>query len=268
MKRCNKIILIAAGAAVIIGGVVMAAGMALGGASDKDISYNSETITEKIKEVNINTDCDDVIITPASRNDINIRYITDGKRQSAINAENGVLTINHTIERDKRVKWYDYINFGFIGIERELVIEVPRDFEADINIESDFGDIRVSDIKGSLSANLDCGDFEIESCEFNLLECQNNYGDIEINRVTSKEIKLDNNCGDIELDEVSGNIKAQCDLGDIEFDYVSGDNLDFAVDCGDIEGVIRGKKADYGEGGKKQLKTKTNFGDINIRFTE
>lgn len=101
-----------------------------------------------------------------------------------------------------------------------------------------------------------------------MLECQNDYGDIEISRVTSKEIRLDNNCGDIELNDVSGNITAGCDLGDIEFEYVSGDNLDFAVDCGDIEGLIRGKKSDYGEGGTKQLKTKTNFGDIEIRFTE
>lgn len=267
MKRCNKIILIAASAAVIIGGAVLAAGIALGGAADSDISYNSETITEKIKEINIDTDCDDIIIMPVSRNDINIRYITGGKRQYEINAENGVLTINHTTDRSKRVKWFDYINFDF-GLDREMVIEVPRDFEADIDIESNYGDIKISDIKGSLSANLDCGNFEINGCEFSSLECQNDYGDIEISRVTSKEIRLDNNCGDIELNDVSGNITAGCDLGDIEFEYVSGDNLDFAVDCGDIEGIIRGKKYDYGEGGTKQLKTKTNFGDIEIRFTE
>lgn len=267
MKRYNKIILISAGAAIVIGGAVLAAGITLGGASDRDISYNSETITEKIKEINIDTDCDDVIIKPVGRNDINIRYVTGGKRQYTINADNGVLTINHTTDRSKRVKWYDYVNFDF-GLDREMVIEVPNNFEADINIESNYGDIKVSDIKGSLSAKLDCGDFEISGCEFSSLECQNDYGDIEISRVTSKKIRFDNNCGDIALEDVSGDITAKCDLGDIEFEYVSGDNLDFAVDCGDIEGLIRGRKADYSEGGTKKLKTKTNFGDINIKFTE
>lgn len=268
MKRCNKIILIAAGAAVIIGGAVFAAGVALGGAADKDISYNSETVTEKITKININTESDDIIIKPVNINDINVRYITGGNRQYEINTENGVLTINHVINQNRRVKWYDYINLDFTDIEREIVIEVPQDFKADIDIENSFGDVDVSGIKGSLSAKLDCGDLEINGCEFSSLACQNDYGDIEINRVASKEIRLDNNCGDISLEEVSGNINAGCDLGDIEFEYVSGDNLEFMVDCGDIEGIIRGKKADYSEGGKKQLKTKTNFGDINIRFTE
>ncbi len=45
-------------------------------------------------------------------------------------------------------------------------------------------------------------------------------------------------------------------------------SLNAQLDCGDIEGVIRGKRADYEPGGAKKLEAKSDMGDVRIRFTE
>lgn len=270
MKRYNKIILITAGIITVAGMAITAAALTLGaGTENRDIEYKSETITDKITAVDIDVDYNDIMIVPRDTNEITLHYAEGGTRQYDIHAENNMLAIKCTREKNKKLKWYDYINLNFIGTgerEHQIIIEVPRGFSADVKINDDLGDIKISGIKGSLDAFLNCGDIEIDGCEFTSLECQADLGDIEIRNTKAQTIKTDNNCGDTEFVEVTGNITAECDLGDIEFENIVGDKLVFENHCGDIEGTILGKKEDYEAGGSKQLEANTNMGDVEIIF--
>lgn len=271
MKKSVKITLISAGAVMLAGAVVSSAAIALGaGRSIGEMSYRTETITDKITSVNVSVDYDDVEIVTRDTDKISVRCMEGGTKKYSITAQGGMLTIENASVHEKKLKWYEYIHFDFLGDndEHKLVIEVPRGFEADIVIKNSYGDVDISGVKGSLSAVIDCGDAEIESCTLTSLDCTADYGDIEIKHTLAKDIKADNNCGDIYFEEVTGNITAECDFGDIEFEYVSGDNLAFSCDCGDIEGIIRGKEADYKPEGSKKLHIKRNLGDVKVRFTE
>lgn len=274
MKRYNKIILITAGIVMIAGAVISAAAIGLGGAADNDISYKSETITEKITAINGIIDCDDITIIPRDTDTINVHYASGGTKDYKVSAENSTLTVEYAPDKNGRLKWYDYINFSGLDFmehdnrEHKIVIEVPRGFEADVSIENNYGDVSVSDIKGSLKLELDCGDAEIYGCDFTVLECEANYGDIDIKHTKAENIKVNNDCGDIELEEVTGNITASCSMGDIEFENITGNNLIFENSCGDIEGTVRGNEADYAPGGNKKLEADTDLGTVKIRFVK
>lgn len=270
MKRYNKIILITAGVVAVAGMAITAAALTLGaGREDRGIENKSETITEPVTAVEIDVDYDDIQIVPRDTNEITLHYAEGSTKQYDIHTENKTLAIKYTPDKSKKLKWYDYINFNFIGTDErkhQIIIEVPRGFNADVKINDDLGDIKISDIKGSLDAFLNCGDIVIDGCDFTTLECEADYGDIEIRNTKAENIKTDNNCGDIEFDRVTGNITAECDLGDIEFENIVGDRLVFENHCGDIEGTILGKKEDYEAGGSKQLEANTNMGDVEIKF--
>lgn len=226
----HKTILITAGAAILAGTVIAAVGAGFGGLYEGEISHHSQTITETISAMNLFVDFGDITVIATDGNDINIRCISAEHKPYKINVENGVLSIDNKKESGARRKWHDYISFDFRK-KQELIIEVPHRFEADVRIENNYGSVKVSDIKGSLSAKLDCGDIAISGCALQTLACENDYGDIKINRTVSEDIRLDNNCGD-------------------------------------IEGIIRGKKIDYGPNGTRKLEMQTKLGDAAIRFTE
>ncbi len=270
MKKAVKITLISAGAAALTGAVISAAAIAMGaGKSDSRISHRTETITDKIASVSINVDYDDIDIIQRDIDNIRVQCSENEIKKYNISSRNGILTIVNS-EDERKLKWYEYINLDFLNDDdiHRMVIEMPRGFEADLTIKNSYGDINVSGVKGSLNAELDCGDIEIENCVFTSLDCTADYGDIEIKRTSAQNITADNDCGDIDFEEVEGNITASCDFGDIEFGYISGDNLIFNNSCGDIEGVIRGKKAEYEPGGIKKLEAKSDMGDVRVRFTE
>ncbi len=272
MKKHNKIILIAAAAVVVSGAVICAAAIGMGGARTAALEEKTETITEKITALSINTDYNDITLIPRDTDSITLHYTEGGRKKYDIASENGTLSVKDASDTGGKRKWYERIDFEFLDRDNDrahkMVIEVPRGLEADISAEVDYGDFEISGVKGRLSVKLDCGDVEIYGCDLSELECIADYGDIDIKNTNAKNIKLDNDCGDIDLEEVTGNIEAYCDLGDIEFENIAGDNLIFKNSCGDIEGTVRGNEADYAPDAAKRLDADTDAGKVNIRFVK
>lgn len=278
MKKSVKITLAAAGAAVLIGAVISAAAISSGaGKADRGAMLKAETITEKITSINIDSDCDDIVIVPAFPDhtdeitgEASVIYAENEMKKCNVSVQNGVLEIKNVLDIERKRKWYEYINLDFFGdrITKKIQIYVPEDFEADMRIKSRYGDVSVSGVSGSLDAELDCGDIEAEDCTFTQLSCTAEYGDIEIKRTAAQNITVNSDCGDIELEDVDGNITSESDFGDISFENISGNSLIFSSRCGDVEGVICGKKADYEPGGAKRLEAKADAGDVRISFTE
>lgn len=270
MKKAVKITLISAGAVMMTGVVISAAAISMGaGKADSGVSQRTETITDKISSVSINVNYDDIDIIQRDIDNIRVLCSENEKKKYNISSDNGILTIASS-DNKRKFKWYEYINLDFFNDDdlHKIVIETPRDFEVDMIIKNSYGDINVTGVNGSLNASLDSGDIEIENCVFTSLDCMADYGDIEIKHTSAQNITADNDCGDIYFEEAVGNIRASCEFGDIEFEYISGDNLIFNDSCGDIEGVIRGKKAEYEPGGTKKIEANSDMGRVDVRFTE
>lgn len=273
MKKHNKIILISAGASVVTGIAIFAAALHFGGVKmGNDIQHRTETIPKSITALDISVQYEDIEIISRDTDEIKVYCTENARNTHNIGVSGKSLIIAQEVSREKRRwwRWYNYINFDFLLFDdlHKLIIEVPRDFNADIKLENSYGDVKALGVGGSFSAKLDYGDMEINDCDFSTLECRLDYGDIKIENTNTDNIRTENDCGDTELKNVTGSINAYCDLGDIEFENISGDSLIFENNCGDIEGNILGSRDEYSPNGSKKLEAKTDLGDVDIKFKQ
>ncbi|MGN0107862.1 MAG: DUF4097 family beta strand repeat-containing protein [Hominilimicola sp.] len=282
--KAKKIIFIIAGLFVLFGVIISGIAVALLGASPYDKGQmQTHTVTENISKINIFAEADDIRIVEADTDNIKVTYTEDKIRKYDFGTENGTLSLESVPRDTLGLKWYDYVDFNinFKDRVKGITLEIPKGFNAEITLNSRYGDIYAADLKGSINIKADCGDVKIAKSEFSKIECNLDYGDIEMEKVSADSINLTNDCGDIEIEEVSGNISASCAYGDIGIEKISGSNITLENNCGDIEGTILGNEADYtinaetnlGDsniqnrtGGKNTLNVRTDLGDLFIKF--
>ncbi len=283
----NKKLLIAAGVLVIAGTAVSAACLRIYDArAISNMQKSTREITEKITKLDIASDWNDVIIKRGNADKITVSYVEDEKNGIELDTQNNTLTIRNLL-KNKRKKWYDYISFDFHTAQYyDVVITVPEKFSAETVLNLRYGDIEISDLKGSLDINSASGDIEIKRCEFSDITCDLRYGDIEMSEVSAQNTDIISAYGDVELDKVSGKITADARYGDIEAEMIKSDEIAFKSGCGDVECLIDGKKEDYTinctaragannmynsentAAGAKKLDVIANAGDIEIKFAK
>ncbi len=146
------------------------------------------------------------------------------------------------------------IGFCFNQKSAKIEIYLPENFNGNINIENNYGDIFIDEfLNANIDIKEDCGDVKILGG--NIIEVDNNYGDVEIQKANISTINED--CGDVVISSVFDAI-VKNSYGDIKIKSV--DNyLNLENDCGDIElNNINLKKDSY---------IKDDFGDIKIETT-
>lgn len=303
MNKTTKITLIVASLLIIFGGIISVVAITFGGMTPHDVDLQTQTVTQtvadKITKIDVSVAFDDIIIKSSDTNKMEVTYYTGKTKQYNFSTDNNTLLLKSLPTDIFSENWIDHINFSSTDI-RDIFIEVPKSFEGEIIISTDYGDIKASDLKGSINLKSDSGDIEVIKGNFTTAIYDVDYGDVEISGVTAKTMDIDNdygdvdikatkadtitiedNCGSIDIEDVSANITAHCDMGDIEIERVSGDKLEFTNNFGDIKGVILGNEFDYSiisrtdlgdnnlkdrSGGSKTLEAKTDLGDIEIMF--
>lgn len=244
--KINKILLITAGLFLLCGTVVAGTAIILmNKAYSDDARMQTQTITENISKVNIFVDMSDIKIIPADTDKIVLTYFTDDTNKYEITTDNGILSIEYVRFKRNKAKWYDYyINFDF-GRDHDVILNVPRNFSADIQLSADYGDIEVSGVKGgSMKINSDYGDIEIADCKFNSIDCAADYGDIDVERCEGKILNFSTDCGDIE-------------------GTIAGNEADYTINA---ETELGDKNINNKAGGQNTLDVKTDLGDIDIKF--
>lgn len=284
MKKANKIILITALICVAAGVCIAAIPLTVGRSALKNQNAEpvTKTVTEKISKLNIIAREDDIIIMPSDTKEITVSYTTGETKQYNFSAENGTLSIEAVSPKKLNLKWYERICIGFDDDLHKIMIRVPSDFSAELDVNSDYGDIDISGIGGSAKIQADCGDVDIENCKLSNLSCDVDYGDAEIKNVSADKITVRLDCGDAELENsITNDLSIVNNYGDIDINRITANNISLDNDCGDIEGSIIGNEADYRieaqtnagannllnkSEGQKSLSAKTDFGDIDIKF--
>lgn len=251
-----------------------------GGFTTESAQMQSQTVTEDISKINVSASRDDIRVVSADTDNIKVRYSTSKTRQYNITADNDILSVKYVPVDSLDIKCYDYIQINNRD-DDGIVIEIPKNRQYDISLNTASGDIEVYDANGTVYARTANGDIEIANGEFTAVKCSNEYGDIELSSVTADSIKLEVNKGDIDIEDTDGNITAYCNYGDINIENITGDNIELSSDFGDIEGTIRGSATDYSimsqtragssnlsdsSGGSKTLKVETDRGDVEIDF--
>lgn len=280
--KCNKTILLIAGLCILLGVLLSAVAIFQGAAAPEHRELQTQTVDSgSISKINISANADDIHLRCTDADKITVSYATGKTKQYRFHVDGDALSLEAVSTRQLGLKWYDYLNFSFQEDLNWITVEIPSELQAEFAINTNYGDVSVSDLKGSMTIDADCGDVKLNRCTFSKLVCSLDFGDIDIDGISAETIQLTNHCGDIEAEGIAGNISASCDFGDISLGRVLGNDISLENNCGDIDCVILGNEADYTitaetnvgdkniqnkSGGRYKLYAQTDFGDISIKF--
>ncbi len=146
------------------------------------------------------------------------------------------------------------VGFCFNQKLAKIEIYLPKEFNGNINIKNNYGDISIDEfLNADIDVLEDCGDVKILGG--NIIEVENNYGDIEIEKSNIATINED--CGDVRISNIN-DVIVKNNYGDIKIKDVYN-YLNLVNDCGDIEvNNINLNKNSY---------IKNDYGDIEIGNT-
>lgn len=280
--KCNKIILLIAGLCILLGVLLSVIAISQGAAAPEHREWQTQSIASSgISKINISANADDIHLRQTDADQITVSYATGKTKQYHFRTDNTTLSLEAVPTQKLDLKWYDYINFSFSGDSNRITVEVPKELQAEFTINTNYGDVSISDLKGNMTIDADCGDVKLNRCTFSTLLCNVDFGNIDIDGISADTIQLTNHCGDIEAEDIAGNISASCDFGDISLERVLGNDISLENNCGDIDCMVLGNEADYTitaetragdkniqnkSGGSYKLHAQTDFGDISIKF--
>lgn len=246
----------------------------------------------KIESINIDSSVTDVIVFESEKVDkveIEFKTYKNGPR----------LTVSEgtTLEIQAKTKTKN-LNFGN-SVSPTLTIEIPKNYDGDIKINTDVGDLYLNEINcQNINIESSVGDIELENIVATKFKVDGSVGSINGSGIKAEQIELNNSVGDIDVDNIEGNIEGQVQTGDANFDFdnVIGD-FDFSTNIGDLtvefdkiekvniivdakasvgdincmlsfdeiteknEDIVKGKIGD----GKYEFNLKTSTGDVNIQ---
>lgn len=217
-------------------------------AKSKDIVYDEKYETEKIEKISIKSSAGDIKFEESD--DKKIRVVVYGEKDNKIDVEQTGNTLKVESIQKSHI-------FGFNIRLNDIVIYLPKEYEKEIEIDSDLGDIEIVSLENaSIKIEQNCGDInlgKIKNAEIendlgtteieeilNSLNIKSNCGDIKIKKLTLQEnSKIENDLGDVKIGETNDIfIDAHCDLGDEKIKKNSRQSevtLKIDVDCGDIK---------------------------------
>jgi DUF4097 and DUF4098 domain-containing protein YvlB len=112
-------------------------------------------------------------------------------------------------------------------------VMVPRS-DLDLFLMSDYGDIALEGVKGTLDMRTEYGEIIIEKVNGDL-RAETGYGDMELKYSCGKALNMETDYGDVEIDHSAfDNLSAQTGYGDIEIDLSGIGNVTLVTSYGDV----------------------------------
>jgi hypothetical protein len=195
--------------------------------------------------INVKSSSSDIYIKKSEDN--NIRVIVYGdKDNTSVDTNNNELSITS--------KEKGCIGFCFNTTVAKIEVYIPEDYENEINLDNNYGDIEVAEfLNATIDINADCGDVKVSGAKN--VTISNDYGDVILEKAETASINV--SAGDIKINTVK-NLTAENNYGNIKIDNVNS-YLNVKNDCGDIKiSNINIDKKSYIE---------DNYGDIQIGST-
>ena len=157
-------------------------------------SLVEEKELETIKEINVSFNTGDVSIKPSEDNKTKIMLYSDRNCEHSIVEEEGIVKV--TIN-EKKLKFLDRI---FNHKQSGIVIYLPKDFEGNVNIDGDVGDITMDDYP------------------YVILNIKSNVGDVYVDGI--KDGTVDLNVGSVKIKKLYSNCNINIDAGNLRMKEV------------------------------------------------
>ena len=241
--------------------------------ADATISESAEI--KDIDTIDINCDIADLSIEPYSGSTASIEYIAKEDSQIKLKSANGKLTIDAIYGKGPKLD-PNFLHNNNI----KLIIKLPENYNKELNIDNNAGDIKLNGSFTKAKLNADVGDIDAQ-VDADYLNVTCSVGDAEVTgNINSSDIEaavgnihykpilikkgehtLKSNFGsiDLDLDEDSNvSVKAKADLGEInnKFNFTSitkDDKKDFVSSF-----------AAYNKDGESTINLDSDSGEITI----
>lgn len=213
-----------------------------------NLVHDQKYETEKIEKISIKSSAGDIKFEESD--DEKIRVVVYAEKEDQIRVEETGSTLKVESIQKSHI-------FGFNIRLNDIIIYIPKEYEKQIEIDCDLGDIEITSLENaSIKIEQNCGDItlgKIKNAEIdndlgttkieevlNKMNIKSNCGDIKIDKATLKEnSSIENDLGDVKIGETNEIfIDAHCDLGSTKIKNSSRQSevtLKIEVDCGDIK---------------------------------
>ena len=232
-------------------------------------SFNTTIIDELIYEKNYEETFENIVIN-SNASKVEIKESENNTIKVEVYGKENKLKINDKNQLEIEYKEEKCHFFCFNREIGRIVIYLPEDYENNLKIENDLGNVEVGKFEninlnikedaGNISieeaknviVDNDCGHIKIEKAD--TIDATDNAGNIEIG--TANIAKVENDCGHIKIYEINDKFDIENNCGNIEIEYVNIKRDSSAkTDTGNIK--IKNKNDIYVEGS-------TDVGKVNI----
>ena len=241
--------------------------------ADATISESAEI--KDIDTIDINCDIADLIIEPYKGNTASIEYIAKEDSQIKLKSVNGKLTIDAIYGKGPKLD-PNFLHNNNI----KLIIKLPENYNKELNVDDNVGDIKLNGSFTKAKLNADVGDIDAQvdadylnvTCSVGDAEVTGNInssnietavGNIHYKPMLSKKgehaLKSDVGSIDLDLDEDSNvSVKASTNLGDIN------NKFNFTSITKDDKKDLASSFAAYNKDGESTINLDSDSGEITI----
>lgn len=259
MSKSMEIWIIVAIVLILIGGLIFGGTMSaikwdfkkLG---TNKIETNTYEVTEKFKNISIDTESTDIIFLPSDTKDCKVVCTEEANAKHSVKVENNSLVI----ELENKKEWYE--NIGIHVGDLEMTVYLPKSEYGDLTIEVTTGDINIPEVFefNNIDMNLTTGDVECFASGKEFLKTKVSTGDIVVKNVNTKSLLLTGTTGDMKVESVDcdGDVTINVSSGKVYMSEVECDNLDSNGTTGDatLKNVVA----------KSNLLVKRSTGDVSL----
>lgn len=134
---------------------------------------------------------------------ITIEESTDGKIRVVAYGQNSNDLKVDLSESKLKVDYANYkkVNFGFNFYVNNIIIYIPKNYEKEIKLDVDYGNVDAIDLKNAtINIKEDCGSIKLGKIRNATIK--NDCGDVEIGEILNK-CEIEANCGDIKISSIA-----------------------------------------------------------------
>lgn len=235
MKAWQIILIVAGAATLIVGGAILAIGLANKNNVTNYVT-NTHEVTEEFHNFNINIDTADLTFTKATDGKSQVVCEEKEKVHHEVTVTNDTLTIKTKDER----AWYEkytLFNLDFRGMK--VTVYLPETTYEALKVTLSTGDVVINKDFTFTNANVSASTGKVTmACQTSeKLKVHTSTGDINLNGTNCKNLDASASTGDITIKdvEVVENIVTKTSTGKQTFENVKGNNLTANASTGNIK---------------------------------
>ena len=222
-------------------------------------SKTLEVDAEKPVTLKIEDDAGAVTVTGGDVDTVQVQVVKTAFDTTQARADAEVKTVQYTVQQSGNIITLKYalpksMNFNNQVNTVDFIVTVPN--QTSVNVDTNFGEVSVSNIEGNVVSENDFGEISLDNVEGAVsastnsgtvtatsiragsenIDLNSEFGAITLEKANGRDITIDTNSGSVKLNEVraSGKLVASTEFGDVTIENGSADSLNVDTNSGGV----------------------------------